>query len=252
MSLVSNLIKKTKDDFGEYTEVLSSKESILSNNKVTGYSLNFPIGRTCQPSGVCINRCYFAKGGSSWSASLKKQIRLFNSTRQSPIGTGDRLITEVKRLGPKITFLRWNGGGDLFAESVEMLNYCASELPDLPFWVVTRIPQFASLVDNLANIFIHFSLDSKSLDRKEKYESLKKKSLNYFYSYQCDRLEMPSPTNLSGVSVVFFDGYKPKGDIGWLKPEVLCPLNTRTDISNTCSSCRRCFDQTAVRFRKTL
>ena len=252
MAVVANLIKRTKRDFDTYSELLTDSEKILSHNKVTGFSVNFPIAKTCRPSKVCANRCYFAKGGSSWPDSLKKQLRLFNSTKADPLGTGDRLVGEIKRKFKKLTFIRWNGGGDLFPESVKMLHHCAKELPTLPFWVVTRIPEHASLVEELPNVFVHFSLDGKSLDRLKKYQDISKKSQNYFFSYQCDKNEMPPTENLKGVSVVFFDGYKPKGEIDWMEEEVVCPLNTRSDITNTCEDCRRCFDFSAVKHRKTI
>ena len=59
-----------------HLEPLDSKETVLSHNKVTGWSVNLPIAKTCQPSKVCINTCYFSKGGSSWPASLTKQVRV--------------------------------------------------------------------------------------------------------------------------------------------------------------------------------
>lgn len=252
MAVVANLIKRTRGNYDAYEDLLEENEKILSHNKVTGYSVNFPIAKTCQPSKVCMERCYFAKGGSSWPASLKKQLRLYNSTKADPLGTADRLIAEINGKHNKLTYLRWNGGGDLFAESVEMLHACAEALPELPFWVVTRIPEFASQVKELPNLFVHFSLDGKSLDRMEKYEAKKKLSQNYFYSYQCDKGEMPKPENLKGISVVFFDGYHPTGDMGWMEQETICPLNTRDDITNTCEDCRRCFDNSAVKhFQKT-
>ena len=45
---------------------------------------------------------------------------------------------------------------------------------------------------------------------------------------------MPKSENLKGVSVVFFDGYHPTGDMGWMEQETICPLNTRfSKISQT-------------------
>ena len=250
LGLVPKLVSRTKSRFGNYDDLLGDSESIMSFNKVTGYSVNFPIALTCQPTGVCANRCYFAKGGSSWPAALKKQIRLYNSTTDDPRGTADRLISEINRKSKKPDFMRWNGGGDLFPESVEMLHYAAEAFPDIPFWVVTRIPKYASMVKEMKNVYVHFSLDGKSLSRMKKYEKFDKKSQNYFYSYQCDKGEMPSKDNLKGVSVVFFDGYVPTGDIEWIENEIICPLNTREDITGTCGSCRRCFDDSAVNYFK--
>jgi hypothetical protein len=241
-NLVGNLIRKADEQLSGYSKRLSPDESILSFNKVTGHSVNFPIAGTCQPTKVCSRRCYYAKGASSWPNSLKKQQRLFNTVQADPIGTGDRLVREIMRKWKRLSFLRWNGGGDLFDESVEMLNHVAAKLPEVQFWVVTRILGQAAKVAEAPNVFVHFSLDGASLNRREKYETMQKLSQNYFYSYQCDVDEMPSGENLAGVSVVFFDRYIPTGDMKRMEKETICPLNTRDDITNTCETCRRCFD----------
>jgi hypothetical protein len=44
---------------------------------------------------------------------------------------------EYDNLG--LTFIRWNGGGDLFEESVAAVNYLAKMRPDIVIWVVTRM-----------------------------------------------------------------------------------------------------------------
>ena len=111
LAVVGKLIKRTRSNYGAYGDLLEENEKILSHNKVTGYSVNFPIAKTCQPSKVCMERCYFAKGGSSWPASLKKQLRLYNSTKADPLGmAADRLIAEINCKHNKLTYLRWNGG----------------------------------------------------------------------------------------------------------------------------------------------
>jgi len=228
--------------------MLGRGEKILSYNKVTGFSRNLPIAPTCQPTKVCSTTCYFAKGGTSWPNSLKKQHRLFNSIKDDPGTMAQRLADECGK--STLTFLRWNGGGDLFAESVQMLNRFARLKPDLPVWVTTRLPELAAQVESQANVFVHFSLDGSSLDRKTRYEALPRQSQNYFYSYQCDKGEVPSLDKLEGVSVVFFDGYKPPGDYAHLEKAVICPLNTLDDITNACEGCRRCFNDEAVCHRR--
>jgi len=136
---------------------LDQKETVLSHNKVTGWSVNLPIAKTCQPSKVCINTCYFSKGGSSWPASLTKQVRVYNSIKGDPKGTASRIARECVK--NKATYLRWNGGGDLFDESIDCLMEVAHILPEMPIWVVTRIPAMAAKVPDAKNVFVHFSLD---------------------------------------------------------------------------------------------
>ncbi len=83
---VRQLYQKTPS----HSDRLSPKETVLSHNKVTGWSVNLPIAKTCQPSKVCINTCHFSKGGSSWPASLTKQVRVYNSIKGDPKGTASR------------------------------------------------------------------------------------------------------------------------------------------------------------------
>jgi len=54
-----------------HSDRLSPKETVLSHNKVTDWSVNLPIAKTC----------HFSKGGSSWPASLTKQVRVYNSIK---------------------------------------------------------------------------------------------------------------------------------------------------------------------------
>ena len=244
---VSKLISRSRKNTTRYEECLKDGESMLSLNKVTGVSLNFPIAETCSPSKLCIKTCYFARGGASWPASLKRQYRMYNSIKADPIGCAERLQKELLAKKRLPTFLRWNGGGDLFPESVQLLNHFASLMPDLPIWVVTRLPGQAAKVKEASNVFVHFSLDAHSGDRRHKFEKLKKQSPNYFYSYQCDRGEQPSPEDLRGVSVVFYDNYKPPIRLPEVELEIICPLNTEKDITGVCEWCRRCFDGAAVK-----
>jgi hypothetical protein len=244
-SRVGALIKKTNSINKGYKKRLEPDEKILSFNKVTGYSVNFPISETCLPSEVCASRCYFAAGPATWPNSLKKQLRLYNSVKHNPAAIAEKLAKEVKRKQKSITYIRWNGGGDLFLESVSMIHHFAKLLPSLPLWIVTRNPEFAAMLEDRANIFIHFSLDLKSMDRLEKFEKNKKKSSNYFYSYQCDKDETPKIKNLEKVSVLFFDCYKPSS-LSKIKKSIICPLNLQEDITGVCERCRRCFDDSAV------
>jgi hypothetical protein len=244
---VAKLIKRSQAQFGAYTATLKPGESMLSYNKVTGCSVNFPIAETCSPSKLCIKTCYFARGGPSWPESLKKQYRLYNSVKADPDAAAKRLADEIHRKFRKPTFLRWNGGGDLFPESVRMLNTFAQLCPELPIWVVTRLPVHAAEVEQAPNVFVHFSLDMHSKERRDAFESLPKKTTNYFYSYQCDRGEFPDAKQLAGISVLFYDWYKPPATYPAIADEVICPLNKEADITGVCEWCRRCFNGKAVK-----
>ena len=231
-------------------EVLGSYETVLSFNKVTGYSVNFPIANTCRPTAVCVKNCYFATGAASWTNSLKHQLKTLNTVRANPYDFAERVALEYDSLG--LNFMRWNGGGDLFAENVEAINYLGRKRPDIKIWVVTRLPEWASKIDDLPNVFIHFSLDRNSLDRRRQFLELKPYSSNYFFSYQCDKNEKPDLEELGYIAVMFFDNYVPTSKMPKKHDEAICPLNNVKDIRGVCEKCRRCFNGDAVDYAADL
>ena len=222
-----------------YTDLLADGESPFSSNRVTGHSLNFPIVNTCTPSIVCAETCYFAKGPSTWTASLKKQSRLLNSVKASPTHMAVIIADWTRRL--KLNFVRWNGGGDLFAESVDCINRAAPLMPEVPQWVVSRKPKLAAAIEPASNVYVHLSIDKSSWDRLEEMQKLAPAGLQWFWSYQCDKGEKPPHPLVAPV--IFRDGYDPKGD------ELSgndCPLNANEDIAGVCGTCRRCFNGWAI------
>jgi hypothetical protein len=248
-SRVMRVIQKTESVLaGDSEKIIGSYDKVLSFNKVTGYSVNVPIASTCRPTATCIQTCYFAKGAPSWTNSLKHQAAVQALIKVDPIAFAERVALEYDQLN--LSFLRWNGGGDLFAESVSAINYLGMIRPDIILWVVTRIPEFAAQIAELKNVFIHFSLDKHSVSRREQFIRLKPRSKNYFFSYQCEPDEQPEPQRLGGAAVLFFDSYRPTGDVKHYKKEIVCPLNGKVDISETCVQCRRCFDGAAVSYEK--
>jgi hypothetical protein len=221
-----------------HDEILKEGENPFSANKVTGYSLNFPIIGTCTPTPVCAETCYFARGPSTWSPSLAKQHRLFNFVKLSPGAASVRIAHWARRLN--LSFVRWNGGGDLFPESVECINQTSHRLLDIPQWVVTRLPEFASQIAPLPNVYVHFSVDHSSLDRLKSMRLRAPPGLQWFWSYQCAKGEVPAPEL---APVIFRNGY----DLAGTQPlDDDCPLNLSESIENVCEGCRRCFDGTAV------
>ena len=222
-------------------DVLAADENPFSTNKVTGWSLNYPIAPTCVPTKVCVSTCYFGQGPSTWTAALKKQWRLYNSTVADPKRVAALVARWATRL--RLGFVRWNGGGDLFDESVECINEAAPLMPDVPQWVVTRLPHKAVNIRPAPNVFVHFSVDRHSWTR---VAAMRPYGGNWFWSYQCDKGESPSK---SLAPVVFYDHYDPDG--APLNADD-CPLNAAADIAGTCGRCRRCFDGSAVRRAREL
>jgi hypothetical protein len=222
-----------------YTDLLEPHENPFSTNKVTGHSLNVPIIGTCTPTVVCGETCYFAKGPSTWTASLKKQHRLMNSIKASPTHMAVMIADWARRL--KLDYVRWNGGGDLFKESVICINRAAPLMPTTPQWVVSRKPKLAAAIEPAENVYVHLSIDKSSWDRLEEMQKLAPKGLQWFWSYQCDAGEKPPHPLVAPV--IFRDGYDPKGD------ELSgndCPLNANEDIAGVCGTCRRCFNGWAI------
>lgn len=219
---------------------LGESENPFSTNKVTGHSLNFPIIGTCVPSLVCAETCYFAKGPSTWTASLAKQHRLLNSLREDPQRLAGRIAGWATRL--RLTFIRWCGGGDLVDETPACIDAVATLLPEVPQWVVTRKPDIAATVTPRPNVYLHLSVDRSSWGRLERFREIAPDGLQWFYSYQCDKTETP----LSGdiAPVIFRHAYELLGGETF---ENDCPLNTSDSIVRVCERCRRCFNGEAVR-----
>ncbi|MCL0099559.1 hypothetical protein M1O55_01665 [Dehalococcoidia bacterium] len=211
--------------------------------------MNFPIYSTCQPSKVCSDTCYALSGPITWPNSLNKHKANEQICRNSPSDFAHMVINECKNLLKKDDqfFLRWNGTGDLFEEAVQSLVFVSRELPKMPIWAVTRIPRFGKMLldEERPNIYVHFSLDKKSMNRREELLSSLggTKPSNLFFSYQCDSGEDYSFQEFA--SVVFLDRYKPLTDLP--EHEAICPLNLKDDITDTCRSCRRCFNGDAIK-----
>jgi hypothetical protein len=219
-------------------DLLGPDENPFSTNKVTGWSLNFPIIGTCRPTTVCAETCYFACGPSTWSASLAKQHRLLNSLRADPGRMAARIARYSERL--RLTFIRWCGGGDLVAETPACIDSVAFMRPTVPQWVVTRKPEIAATIRPRPNVYVHFSVDRASWARLEEFRSIVPDGLQWFWSYQCDDGEVP-PAAIAPV--VFRNKYDLDGSAPIAQD---CPLNLNESIVRVCESCRRCFNGDAV------
>jgi hypothetical protein len=235
---VATLAKKPQG----HSRLLRDGENPFSTNKVTGHSLNFPIVGTCTPSPVCSETCYFAKGPSTWPASLDKQHRLLNSLRADPQKLAGSIAGWATRL--KLSFIRWCGGGDLVAETPRCIDAVAEMLPEVPQWVVSRKPEIAATIHPRQNVYVHISVDRTSWDRLARFREIAPAGLQWFWSYQCDRGEVPAPL---AAPVIFRDGYELDEN-----PSVAhdCPLNLSKSIVRVCEQCRRCFNGDAVRMAK--
>lgn len=220
-------------------ECLRLDENPFSTNKVTGWSLNFPIAESCLPTKVCAKTCYFAQGPSTWTSSLAKQVRLQNRLEKDPFGLADQIVTWAGRL--RMDFVRWHGGGDMTANSARCINDVARTLPNIPQWVVTRRPALAVAISPRPNVYVHLSTDKSSMDRLKEFAAIAPDGLQWFWSYQCDAGEVP-PGDVAPI--VFRNRYKPLS--GEFPAWTDCPLNWSDDIAGECGRCRKCFNGEAV------
>lgn len=222
-----------------YADLLRNDEDPFSTNKVTRWSLNVPIIGTCMPTEVCSETCYFATGPSTWTASLKKQHRLMNAIEANPHRVADMIVESASR--KRMTFIRWNGGGDLFPEILPCIDRVAVLMPDTPQWVVSRKPLLASRITPRGNVWVHLSVDRSSWPRLAEMRELSPRSLQWFWSYQCDKGEQNVPGSVAPV--IFRHNYELDGEEA---TENDCPLNTSDSIVRICETCRRCFNGEAA------
>ncbi len=208
-------------------------ESPFSGNLVTGKSINFPIASTCSPTTVCGATCYAGCGPITWSASIAKQYRNMSSCKSDPVTFAELVASDADAM--RLKFVTWNGSGDLFQESVKAINHLGRLRPDIVQWVRTRKPKMASLIEEYPKLFVHFSLDRDSLQRRSE---ITWKTSRYHFSYQYAKGEVGAYPE--GVHVIFGHDYKLPSGVNATKPEI-CPLNVLDNIKDACASCKRCF-----------
>lgn len=219
-------------------------KNVLSRNTVTGYAVNFPIQKTCKPTKVCKDTCYFAAGLNATSPALNLQHRNLEHCKNNPKSFAQKIIYEYDNAG--LNFLRWNGGGDLFEEALDAIEFIRQNRPDIILWITTRKPEIASSILYHKNHFIHVSLDRTSFMKKGQIRSAFHHS-NVFFSYQVHPDEELSSEVVKDNSLIFMHDYAPvpnayKNDYA----SNFCPLNGAASIKNMCENCRRCFDGTLV------
>lgn len=215
-------------------------EAICSANLKTGWSINFPIQKTCSPTSVCRELCYARKGRLSLDQSLNRQERVFKLFNEySPKILAEKIADEYRK--KKMTFLRWCGSGDLFTKAVKVLNLVAEEYPESIHWVVTRKPSAAIKVKPLDNIYLMFSLDNSkdSIKRKAKVDNYLLSQIynRVYYSY----LRQYKHEDTLGASIIFNQQQK-KGQLPYDDKKRVCPVDADVvPIKNACESCRKCF-----------
>lgn len=245
LPVVQKLVARSTH-FQRDAEKLRFGERVLSQNAIAGPTVSVPIAASCQPTRLCAADCYAASNTQATPAALAKQFRVQHSIEADPAAFAARVASEYDAAG--LDFLRWNGVGDLTEPAVEAINALIRKRPDIPLWIVTRIPRLAASIAHGKKAFVHFSLDRSSMDRRKAFLAHDPRSKNYFFSYQCERDELVPNSWELGVSVIFYRRYQPTPGADLDDPAV-CPLNLLADREGACAACRRCFDGTAVAMR---
>lgn len=239
-TIVGDLRAKVKALAKEYDEVLGPDETICSDNTKTGFSLNFPH-ITCRPTSVCAETCYGAMPGKpiTWTASLKKYLRVYRYFLMAdPDEVADRIHGEyVKR---RMTFLRWNGVGDLFRESAGIADRLVSRHPEDVLLIVTRKPEMVPLIPQDAeNAYLMFSLDGSKESERRKAEVLRHGHRRLYFSF----LRRSADEDTMGARIVF-NAQQSKKVLPYDDPVTVCPVDAdRIPVKGACANCRRCFRQ---------
>ena len=138
--------------------------TLLSSNKKTGCSIDFPIKRHCRPTKNCSKDCYAKKGPIAWGHSKRKHDFMSTYMKGKDIKA---LIFECKQR----TSVRISGSGDLLMGHVPNLLKLAKESPQTMFWGMTRKTEIAEAVNGkLPNLKLLLSVDSSSPDSVWDYQ----------------------------------------------------------------------------------
>lgn len=137
---------------------------LLSNNKKTGVSINFPIKGHCRPTKRCAADCYGKSGHTILPCNIKKQNYLSQYIAEGNITL---LTAECSRY----LSVRLNGVGDLNPNHLPGLFSLAETCPQTIFWGMTRKVDIAYAINTrgLPNLSILLSVDVTSPKSVWKY-----------------------------------------------------------------------------------
>jgi len=237
-SIVAELRARVKALAKEYDGVLKPDETICSDNTKTGSSLNFPH-ITCRPTSVCSDVCYGAMPGKpiTWTNSLKKYLRVYRYFLEAPPDeVADRIHREYVRR--KMTFLRWNGVGDLFPESAAVVGQMAKRHPEDTLLIVTRKPEMVSLIPrDVQNMYLMFSLDGSKESPVRRADALRRRHPRMYFSF----LRRRPDEDTMGARIVF-NAQQSKKVLPYDDFVTVCPVDAdRIPVKGACATCRRCF-----------
>ena len=206
---------------------------LLAENLKTGWSVNFPILGTCEPSAVCRRICYAAGGHFRFTNVQRANLARLEFFRTMPTSeVADRIYYEAKAHG--LSHLRWCGSGDLFLEAVAVLNDLAGRRRDLVNVVYSRKPECINALAVAPQIVINVSLDRSSLDLVDRITHPEVR-----YTYLRETVDDVPPAYADVPIEVVFNNHGqhfPDHDA-----RECAATNGRMPTAGACLRCRRCF-----------
>jgi hypothetical protein len=237
----NRIIVKDRIDKEYKNTVYISKElkeiDLLSVNTKTGISINFPVSLTCQPTKVCAAVCYACKPQSFMmlnpaiiKANRNYQYFISYQTYELAAKLAKEFEKYQKKLGLKV--LRWNGVGDLFPKSVEVINYMAKNY-DITHLIYSRKPdQINNLIES-DKIKCLMSLDESNYSR---HNEITRKGTGFTFLRQGDFV----PANID-IAVIFPVSQNYKNIPVDARD---CPCDRKIiPLKLACVSCNLCIDR---------
>lgn len=250
MSIVSSFSKKIAELGAADQPHLGEGERICSDNSKTGYSVNFPLGPkwTCAPDPVCAHLCYGAIPGRpiTWTPSIMKYVRVYRYFLSAPAAEiAERIHDEYVRYG--MTFLRWNGVGDLFPESAAVLRELVWRYPEMVLYVITRKPDMVPLVPKKAdNLYLMFSLNGSEESGRRRVQAVAHRHPRLYFSF----LRRFADEDTLGARIVF-NAQQYKNILPYDDPATTCPVDAgMIPLKDACAKCRKCFSPDVLDGRK--
>lgn len=142
-----------------------SPQQLLTVNRKTGSSLDFPIAGHCTPTEVCAATCYAKRGTQAFPHPKRKQKYISEYLR------GDDLSQLIYELKGK-SAVRLSGSGDLLPAHVLNVIHLAEAVPKAILWGMTRKPEIAIEINGagLPNLSILLTVDVSSPESAWNYD----------------------------------------------------------------------------------
>lgn len=228
---------------------------MLSANAKTSFSLDFPVGHTCEPTRLCAATCYATRPGTPalWPKSIRRRLGNWLAVRSMPTGeVVDELRRQFRTLaaryrlrGVRVAHLRLCGTGDLFAELVPVIDAFAAARPDVAVWVVTRRFELAEQLAQEPNLYLQLSIDRTTMPLDlARARRIVAENPRAYLSF----LRTRPDDDVRGAAIVFNE--KRTADLPY-RSKTDCPAdagalelgNVKGQGGTACASCRKCFDE---------